>query len=125
MLNKEVEGAKVAERLAAERALKAIEAGDNLRREVDAERESGVALKAQVDVLSKRLEDAKSIGLVAAELYVGALEKFGGSTPPLPSEPSAFSIFLWLKANFLKLPNFVGVLWILELWPPLQIFQRC
>ena len=82
--------------------------GNNLRREVDAERESGVALKAQVDVLSKRLEDAKSIGLVAAELYVGALEKFGGSTPPLPSEPSAFSIFSWLKANFMKLPDFIG-----------------
>ena len=102
MLSKEVEGAKAAERLAAERALKAIEAGDNLRRE------SGVALKAQVDVLSKRLEDVKSIGLAVAELYVGALEKFGGSTPPLPSEPSAFSIFSWLKANFMKLPNFVG-----------------
>ena len=99
--------------------------GNNLRREVDAERESGVALKAQVDVLSKRLEDAKCIGLVVAKLYVGALEQFGGSTPPLPSVPSAFSIFSWLKANFLKLPNFVGVLWILELWPPLQIFQRC
>ena len=48
---------------------------------MDAERESGVALKAQVDVLSKRLEDAKSIGLAMAELYVGALEQFGGSMP--------------------------------------------
>ena len=82
--------------------------GNNLRREVDAERESGVALKAQVDVLSKRLEDAKSIGLAAAELYVGALEQFGGSTPSLPSEPSACSIFSWLKANFMKLPDFIG-----------------
>ena len=81
MLSKEVEGAKAAERLAAERALKAIEAGDNLRREVDAERESGIALRTQVDVLSKRLEDAKSIGLAMAELYVGALEQFGGSMP--------------------------------------------
>ena len=88
--------------------LMAIEAGDNLRKEVDAERESGVALKAQVDVLSKRLEDVKSIGLAVAELYVGALEQFGGSTLPLPSEPSAFSIFSWLKANFMNLPNFVG-----------------
>jgi len=40
LLNKEVEGANVAEQLAAERALKAIEAGDNLRKEADAERES-------------------------------------------------------------------------------------
>ena len=92
---------------------------------MDAERESGVALKAQVDVLSKRLEDVKSIGLAVAELYVGALEQFGGSTPPLPSEPLAFSIFSWLKSNFMKLPDFVRVLWILELWPPQQIFQRC
>ena len=41
---------------------------------MDAERESIAALKAQVDVLSKRLEDAKSIGLAVAELYMGALE---------------------------------------------------
>ena len=54
----------------------AIEVGDNLRKEVDAERESGVALRAQIDVLFKRLEDPKSIGLAAAELYVGALEQF-------------------------------------------------
>ena len=75
---------------------------------MDAERESIAALKAQVDVLSKRLEDAKFIGLAAAELYVGSREQFGGSMPPLPSEPSAFNIFSWLKANFMKLPNFVG-----------------
>ena len=80
-LSKEVEGTRAAERLAAERSLKAIEVGDNLRREVDAERESGVALKEQVDVLSKRLEDAKSIELATAELYMGALEQFGGSMP--------------------------------------------
>ena len=73
---------------------------------MDAERESGAALKAQVDVLSKRLEDAKFIGLAAAELYVGSREQFGGSISPLPSEPSAFNIFSWMKANFLKLPNF-------------------
>ena len=75
---------------------------------MDAERESGVALKAQIDVLSKCLEDAKSIVLAAAELYMGALEQFGGSMPPLPSEPLAFNIFSWLKANFMKLPDFIG-----------------
>ena len=56
---------------------------------MDAERESGTALKAQVDVLSKRLEDAKSIRLAAAKLHVGALEQFGGSIPSLSSEPSS------------------------------------
>ena len=59
-------------------------------------------------MLSKRLEDTKSIGLAAAELYVGSREQFGGSISPLPSEPSAFNIFSWLKANFMKLPDFVG-----------------
>ena len=73
-LKKEVDGAKAAKQLAAEHALKAIEMADNLCKEVDAERESSAALKVQVDLLTKRLEDAKSIGLAAAELYVGALE---------------------------------------------------
>ena len=68
MLNREVDGIKTTEQLAAEHALKAIEAVDILHKEVDAERESSAALKAQVEMLSKRLEDAKSIGLVAAEL---------------------------------------------------------
>ena len=92
-LNKEVEGGKDAEQLAAERALKAIETADNLRKEVDAERESSAALKVQVDMLTNCLEDTKVVGLAAAELYVGALEQFEGSTSSLPSEPSAFNIF--------------------------------
>jgi len=108
LLNKEVDGAKAAEQLAAECTLKAIEMADNLHKEVDAERESSAALKAQVDMLTKRLEDAKSIGLATAELYVGVLERFEGSTSSLPSEPLVFNIFSWMKANFLKLPDFVG-----------------
>ena len=59
-------------------------------------------------MLSKRLEDAKSVGLAIAKLYVGALEQFRGSTSLLPSMPSVFNIFSWMKANFLKLPDFVG-----------------
>ena len=93
MLNKEVDGTKAAEQLAIEHALKDIEVANSLQKEVDAERESSAALKAQVDMLSKRLEDAKSIELATTELYVRALEQFRGSTPPLPSEPSAFNIF--------------------------------
>ena len=101
-----MDGAKAAEQLAAKRALKGIEMADNLRKEVDTEIESSAALKAQVDMLTKRLEDAKAIGLAIAKLYVGALEQFRGSTSSLPSDPSAFNIFSWMKANFLKLPNF-------------------
>jgi hypothetical protein len=46
--------------------------------------------------------------LAIAELYVGALERFGGSTSSLPSKPLALNIFSWMKANFLKLCDFVG-----------------
>jgi pyridoxine 5'-phosphate synthase PdxJ len=92
-LTKEVEGAKAVVQLATERALKAIEKADNLCKAVDTKRESDVALKAQVDMLTKCLEDAKAIGLATAELYVGALEQFGGSMSSLPSDTSAFNIF--------------------------------
>ena len=85
-LGKDLEGAKVVEQLTVECALKALETASNLLKEVDAERESGASLKAQVDILTKRLEDAKAIGLAAAELYSNALSQFGGSgvTSPLP-----------------------------------------
>ena len=46
LLSKEADGAKAAEQLPAECTLKAIEIADSLRKEVDAERESGAALKA-------------------------------------------------------------------------------
>ena len=75
---------------------------------MDAERESSAALKVQVDMLTKRLEDAKSIGLAAAKLYVGALEQFRGSTPPLPFDPSALNVFSCMKDNFMKLSDFVS-----------------
>ena len=58
---------------------------DSLNKEVDAEREFGVAMKAQVDMPTRHLEDAKTVGLVVVELYVGALEQFGGSTSSLSS----------------------------------------
>lgn len=65
-------------------------------------------LRAQVDLLIQYLEDAKELGMVTAELYAGTLEQFGGSTSTLPFVPSAFTIFSWLKANFVKLPDFIG-----------------
>ena len=76
-LSKDLEGAKATEPLAAEHALKAIKMAENLRKEVDAERESNTTLKAQVGLLTKRLEDAKAVGLAAAEVYIGALGQFG------------------------------------------------
>jgi uncharacterized protein YlxW (UPF0749 family) len=50
LLNKEVDGTKAAEQLVVERALKATETANNLHKEVDAERESSAAFKAQVDL---------------------------------------------------------------------------
>jgi hypothetical protein len=62
-LNKELEGAKAAEALAIERVLKTIDIADNLRKEIDSERESSTALKAQVHPLNKHLEATKEAGL--------------------------------------------------------------
>ena len=59
-------------------------------------------------MLTKCLEDAKAIGLVAANLYIGALGQFGGVASSLPSDPSAYIIFSWMKSNFAKLLDFVG-----------------
>ena len=69
-----MEGTKAAEVLASERPLKAIETAKNLCKEVNAEMESSAALKAQVGLLSKCLENAKEVGLTAAKLYAGTLE---------------------------------------------------
>ena len=61
-----------------------------------------------MNLLTKRFEDASMVGLAMAELYVNALGQFGGITSSLPLEPSAHSIFSWLKSNFAKLLDFVG-----------------
>ena len=55
MLNKEMDGVK-----AAERALKVAEMANNLHKQVDVERESSATLKAQVELLTKWLEDANA-----------------------------------------------------------------
>lgn len=77
-LSKALEGLKAAEQLALECAQKDNDAAEGLRKEVDAERQSSHALGAQVDLFTKRLEEAKVIGLSAAELYARALGEFRG-----------------------------------------------
>jgi hypothetical protein len=62
-----------------------------------------------VDILTEQLEDTKAIGLAPTELYVRALGQFGGVTSSLPPHPSAYNIFSWMKSNFTKLLDFVGV----------------
>jgi hypothetical protein len=59
-------------------------------------------------LLTKRLEAAKELGQTMVDLYVAALWQFSGSTSDLPEEPSALSIFAWLKVHLEKLLAFVG-----------------
>lgn len=68
-LKKDLNSAKTAEAVSVERVLKTEQISDTLRKEVEAERTSGAALKAQVDLLSMRLEDARVDGVEVAELY--------------------------------------------------------
>lgn len=63
---------------------------------------------SQVGLLTKQLEEAKTTGLAAAEMYHAALADFGGVTSSLPADASAFTIFGWTRSNFVKLPEFVG-----------------
>jgi hypothetical protein len=45
---------------------------------------------------------------MVVDRYVAALLQFGGSTSDLLEEPSALSLFAWLKAHLEKLSVFVG-----------------
>ena len=59
----------------------------------EAERQSSLALGAQVDLLTKCLDEAKAIELSVAKLYISALDEFGGIATSLPLEPSPYSLF--------------------------------
>jgi hypothetical protein len=65
-LSKTLEGSKATEQLALDRAEKANETADLLRKEVEAERQSSVTMGAQVALLTKRLEDTSAVGLATA-----------------------------------------------------------
>jgi hypothetical protein len=103
-----LEGSKATEELALERAAKANEICESLHKEIEVERQSSASLESQVTLLSKRLEDASALGLSTAELYASMVGQFGGITPTLPEEPSAYNLFCWLKSNFVKLPDLIG-----------------
>ena len=53
---------------------------------------SSQALSAQVDLLHKRLEEARVAGVSTAELYWAARAIFGSSTLPLSANASAYGI---------------------------------
>jgi hypothetical protein len=107
VLRKQMDDAKSVKVVAVERASKAVKTTENLHKEIDAEKKSGLALQQQVGLLTKHLEVAKEPGQMVVDLYVAALWQFGGSTSDLPEEPSALSLFAWLKAHLEKLPVFV------------------
>lgn len=107
-LSKALEGSKVAEEFSLEMAQKAMDVNEGLRKQVEAERESSSALAAQVNLLTKRLDEAKALWLSVAELYINMLGEIGGVATLLPLEPSPYNMFTWMKSNFSKLSGFVG-----------------
>jgi hypothetical protein len=88
------------------KAKKVVDTADRLRREIDAEKESSGALAMQVELLNKRLDDAKALSLSAAEIYTSVVASFGAVTPLLPSNLSAYGVLGLLKSKFSKLPDF-------------------
>lgn len=106
-LNKALKGSKAVEQLALERAQKALDINEGLQKEAEAEGESSGALATQVNLLTKWFDEAKTLGLSAGELYINALGEFGGVATPLPSKPSPYNLFAWMKSNFTKLSSFV------------------
>ena len=107
-LERDVAGSKAAEGTALARLQKAVDAKEGLRKEIDAERSSSQALSTQVELLQRRLEEARAAGVAKAELNQAALGGFSGATLPLPSDASALGIFAWFKENITRLPNFIG-----------------
>lgn len=68
-LEKEVASSKAIEELALAHVQKANDVIDKLRKEVEVERSSSVALATQVNLLTRQLEEAKTMGLTAARMY--------------------------------------------------------
>ena len=107
-LEKTVAGLKAAEELALAHLQKASDVNESLWKEIDAEMSSSKGLSVQIDLLNKRLEEARDAGPSVAEMYQSALASFGSATSPLSADASAYGVFTWLKANFGKLLEFVG-----------------
>jgi hypothetical protein len=107
-LDKALTSSKAAKELALVWLQKANDAAEGLCIEMDAEKSSSATLIALVELLTKRFDDAKAIGLSTTELYINAMAGFGGITSSLPVDACAFGTFSWMKTNFSKLPNFVA-----------------
>lgn len=108
-MEKGLSGSKAAKELALERAQKAKEIAEGLRKEVDTERASSASLLLEVEFVKKPLDETKALGLAAAKAYASVLTGFGRVTSSLSAESSAPGLFTGMSANFAKLPDFVGM----------------
>jgi hypothetical protein len=68
-LKKQADSSKGVEALTVERALKVNETSKNLYRELDAEKQSSLALQQQVNMLSARLKATEELALATAHAY--------------------------------------------------------
>ena len=87
--------------LAVQRAEKAEDVADRLRKELDAERMSAAALQS-------RLQKAEVEAAAVVGLYTNSLAQFGGSTSAPPPSGDVGASLAWLKSHIRMLPDFVG-----------------
>jgi len=87
--------------LALQRAAKAEDIADRLRKELDAERTSTAELQTRT-----QKADAEAAAIVG--LYAESLAQFGGSTSAPPPSGDVGASLAWLKSHIRMLPDFVG-----------------
>jgi hypothetical protein len=87
--------------LALQRAEKAEDIAERLRKELDAERTSAAELQT-------RIQKAEAEAAAIVGLYADSLAKFGGSTSAPPPGGDVGAALAWLKSHIRMLPDFVG-----------------
>ena len=93
--------AEKAKDLAVQRAEKAEDIADRLRKELDAERTSAAAVQT-------RMQKAEAEAAAIIGLYSGSLAQFGGSTSAPPTSGDVGVSLAWLRSHISMLPDFVG-----------------
>ena len=87
--------------VALQRAEKAEDIAERLRKELDAERTSAAELQT-------RIQKAEAEAAAIVGLYADSLAKFGGSTSAPPPGGDVGAALAWLKSHIRMLPDFVG-----------------
>ena len=101
VLRTSVAEAEAARDLAMQRAEKAEDIAERLRKELDAERMSAAELQT-------RMQKAEAEAAAIVGLYADSLAKFGGSTSAPPPGGDVGAALAWLKSHIRMLPDFVG-----------------